>query len=469
MIKRIKDSLAAKVFLLSLLLLILCSFLTYLLIAIFMPKTYSLYLNDALAEKAQQFVSRLETVDFDSSGALFDNFIGTPDISNVELIDENGTSISLPSLQNTYTGSTVTILSDHDLNEPTTTQSFDFSFLNDNTQYTLIVYGNAQPVSQIRQSILQTAPLILCLIIILAAVIAFLFSRVITKPVLRISSVAKNMSQLSLDWDCEENRTDELGVLQKSLNILSRNLSTALSDLQKANSKLQGDIEKEKALEKERMEFFSAVSHELKTPITVIKGQLEGMLLDVGAYRDHKKYLTRSLEVANTMESMVQEILTISRLETSGASIVHSQFDIAQYLKTYLSSTEDLMIRKNLTLHTDIEVPALVLGDSRLLSKVIGNLISNAIFYSPPDNDIYIAAKTQSGKFRFRIENTGVHIPNEDLSKIFEPFYRVDHSRSRQTGGSGLGLYIVQKILKQHGSECNVTNTERGVCFSFLL
>ena len=124
MIKRIKDSLAAKVFLLSLLLLILCSFLTYLLIAIFMPKTYSLYLNDALAEKAQQFVSRLETVDFDSSGALFDNFIGTPDISNVELIDENGTSISLPSLQNTYTGSTVTILSDHDLNEPTTTRSF---------------------------------------------------------------------------------------------------------------------------------------------------------------------------------------------------------------------------------------------------------------------------------------------------------------------------------------------------------
>lgn len=255
MIKRIKDSLAAKVFLLSLLLLILCGFLTYLLIAIFMPKTYSLYLNDALAEKAQQFVSRLETVDFDSSGALFDSFIGNPDISTVELIDENGTSIPLPSLQNTYTGSTV-ILSDHDLGEPTTTQSFDFSFLNDNTQYTLIVYGNAQPVSQIRQSILQTAPLILCLIIILAAVIAFLFSRVVTKPVLRISSVAKNMSQLSLDWDCVENRTDELGVLQKSLNILSRNLSTALSDLQKANSKLQGDIEKEKALEKERMEFF---------------------------------------------------------------------------------------------------------------------------------------------------------------------------------------------------------------------
>ena len=468
MIKRIKDSLAAKVFLLSLLLLILCGFLTYLLIAIFMPKTYSLYLNDALAEKAQQFVSRLETVDFDSSGALFDSFIGNPDISTVELIDENGTSIPLPSLQNTYTGSTV-ILSDHDLGEPTTTQSFDFSFLNDNTQYTLIVYGNAQPVSQIRQSILQTAPLILCLIIILAAVIAFLFSRVVTKPVLRISSVAKNMSQLSLDWDCVENRTDELGVLQKSLNILSRNLSTALSDLQKANSKLQGDIEKEKALEKERMEFFSAVSHELKTPITVIKGQLEGMLLDVGAYRDHKKYLTRSLEVANTMESMVQEILTISRLETSGASIVHSQFDIAQYLKTYLSSTEDLMIRKNLTLHTDIEVPALVSGDRRLLSKVIGNLISNAIFYSPPDHDIYITAKTQSGKFRFRIENTGVHIPDEALTKIFEPFYRVDQSRSRQTGGSGLGLYIVQKILEQHGSECNVSNTERGVCFSFFL
>lgn len=467
MIKKMKDSLAAKVFLLSLLSLILCGFLTYLLIAIFMPETYSLYLNDALAEKTLQFVSRLETVDFDSSGALFDSLIGNPDISTVELIDENGTSIPLPSLQNTYTGSPVT-LSDYALGEPTTTQSFDFVFLNDNTQYTLIVYGNAQPVSQIRQSILQTAPLILCLIIILAAVIAFLFSRVVTKPVLRISSVAKNMSQLSLDWDCVENRTDELGVLQKSLNILSRNLSTALSDLQKANSELQGDIEKEKALEKERMEFFSAVSHELKTPITVMKGQLEGMLLDVGAYKDHKKYLARSLEVANTMESMVQEILTISRLETSEAS-AYSEFDMTRYIKTYLSSTEDLIIRKNLTLHTDIEAPAMVLGDSRLLSKVIGNLISNAIFYSPPDNNIFIVAKTENGKFRFHIENTGVHIPSDALPKIFEPFYRVDQSRNRQTGGSGLGLYIVQKILEQHGSECHVSNTEQGVCFSFSL
>ena len=433
-----------------------------------MPQTYSLYLNNTLAEKAEQFVSRLEAVDFDSSGALFDSFLESPDISRIELINQNGVYVQLPTLDNLYEGAT-TVTSDYDYWEPATTQSYDFSFLNDNTQFTLIVYGNAQPVNQIRQSILQIAPLILSLIIVLATIVALLFSHIVAKPVLNISSVAEKMAQLSLDWDCEENRTDELGVLQKSLNTMSKSLSIALSDLQEANIKLQNDIEKEKALEKSRMEFFSAVSHELKTPITVIKVQLEGMLLEVGAYKDHKKYLARSLEVTNKLENMVQEILTLSRLENSETPISYNQFDISQSIKSYLSSTEDLMLRKNLMLHTDIDAPILVSGDNRLLSKVIGNLISNAIFYSPPDNEIFIVAKNEGGRFQFRIENTGVHIPHDVLSKIFEPFYRVDQSRSRQTGGSGLGLYIVQKILAQHGTKCDVQNTEQGVCFSFFL
>lgn len=110
-------------------------------------------------------------------------------------------------------------------------------------------------------------------------------------------------------------RTDELGILGKSLNKLSQNLRAALTDLKKANAELEADIEREKKLEQAQLDFFSAASHELKTPITIIKGQLEGMLLGIGAYKDREKYLSRSLGVTQILESMVYELLTISRLQ----------------------------------------------------------------------------------------------------------------------------------------------------------
>ncbi|MFR4875337.1 MAG: histidine kinase dimerization/phospho-acceptor domain-containing protein [Ruthenibacterium lactatiformans] len=122
---------------------------------------------------------------------------------------------------------------------------------------------------------------------------------------------------MRLEWQLDEHRSDELGVLENSLNTLSRKLSATLEELQSANLQLQKDIEHQKVLEQAQQDFFSSASHELKTPITIIKGQLEGMLLGIGAYKDHEKYLARSLEVAATLETMVQEILTISRLETN--------------------------------------------------------------------------------------------------------------------------------------------------------
>ena len=109
------------------------------------------------------------------------------------------------------------------------------------------------------------------------------------------------MSELQFEWQLDEQRTDELGILAKSLNYLSQKLNVTLNDLQAANRKLELDIEHEKALEQARTNFFSAVSHELKTPITIIKGQLEGMLLGIGPYKDHERYLTRSLEITNTL------------------------------------------------------------------------------------------------------------------------------------------------------------------------
>ena len=322
---------------------------------------------------------------------------------------------------------------------------------------------------ELQQSFIRIFPLILLTVLMVAFVVSWLYSRMITKPVLEISRISEKMSDLQLDWTVDEQRTDELGTLGKSLNRLSRNLSTALSDLQNANRKLEADIEHEKELEQARTNFFSAVSHELKTPVTIIKGQLEGMLLGIGAYKDREKYLTRSLEIANTLETMVQEILTISRLETAGTDFKKDHLDCIQIIKSYLSETEDLIAGKDLQIYLDVPPSALITGNKMLMEKVFSNLIGNAIKYSPQGAFIYISVHTEYRQIEFSVENTGAHIPEDSIPKLFDAFYRVEQSRSRKTGGSGLGLYIVQEILHQHGSECTVCNTQDGVKFSFTI
>ncbi|MDE5698572.1 MAG: HAMP domain-containing histidine kinase, partial [Lachnospiraceae bacterium] len=294
---------------------------------------------------------------------------------------------------------------------------------------------------------------------------AVLYSRYVTKPVIEISRVSEKMSGLDFTWDCAEERSDELGILAHSLNELSQKLSSALGDLQAANSRLEADIERERMLEQAQLDFFSAVSHELKTPVTIIKGQLEGMLLNVGKYKERDKYLARSLEVVKAMEGMVQEILTVSRIKSSENTLQEETFDFSDMVKSEYGLFEDMVVGKELEWHENIEQGLMLRGDRALLGKVVNNLVSNAIHYSPAGSDIFITAHSQNERIQFSIENTGVHLPEGDIPKLFDAFYRVERSRSRQTGGSGLGLYIVKMILEQHGADYQIGNTERGVSF----
>ena len=141
---------------------------------------------------------------------------------------------------------------------------------------------------------------------------ALVYSRYITRPIVRISGIAQNMAQLDFNWQCQETRRDEIGALSRSLNQMARRLSAALAELEAANRALQKEVERERELDRQRMSFFSAASHELKTPVTILKGQLTGMLEGIDVYRDRDKYLLRSLQVTGRMEKLIQE--TIDRL-----------------------------------------------------------------------------------------------------------------------------------------------------------
>ena len=468
MIKKIKSSLFTKVFIITTLLLMLVSLMVFGILAWIMPETYSQELNNELNTRVEEFVSELEQTTLQNSGSLFDRFVLANDISYIELYSQSGELVPIPTIQQEVAvaqGNTAT----SGYSPPTLSSTYYFSFLNSTERYTLVVYGEAAQIAELQQSFIQVFPIILVAVIVIALFASWLYSRIITFPVLKISNISSQMSTMQLDWKLEEKRTDELGILEKSLNTLSQSLSTALSDLKNANAKLEADIEHEKALEQAQMDFFSAASHELKTPITIIKGQLEGMLLGIGAYKDRNKYLSRSLEVANTLEIMVQEILTISRLQTPNADYKTEHFDCVPIIQGYLRETEDLIVNRELQVSLDLPAVVFVNGNRLLIEKVFSNLIGNAIKYSPEGAAIDIVAHEQQGKCSFCIENSGTHIPEEALSKIFEAFYRVDQSRNRKTGGSGLGLYIVQKILQQHGSCCSVCNTKTGVQFSFEL
>ncbi|MEY8575806.1 HAMP domain-containing sensor histidine kinase [Oscillospiraceae bacterium 21-37] len=472
MIKKIRSSLFAKVFIITSMMLLCISLLVFGLLAWLMPQTYSNKLNTFLDRQTQEFISELEKVTFSDSGGLFDQFIQNMEINSVELYDTTGMLITLPSEQfyDSY-GANVAQESDDDLDEgnPVLSSNYYFSFLGSNDRYMLIVYGKAGQIAELQQSFLRIFPLLLIVVLAVSLVVSWLYSRIITKPVLEISRVSEKMSDLHLEWQVNGQRTDELGILGKSLNRLSQNLRAALTDLKKANAELEADIKREKALEQAQLDFFSAASHELKTPITIIKGQLEGMLLGIGAYKDREKYLLRSLGVTQTLESMVYDLLTISRLQTSDSDFKTGNLDCVPLIRKYLSDTEDLIVDKDLQINTHFSKPITVNANKILMEKVFSNLIGNAVKYSPPKAIINITVQKQQSNYLFSIENYDTHIPEEAIPKLFEAFYRVDTSRSRQTGGSGLGLYIVQKILQQHNSHCNVRNTENGVEFFFKL
>lgn len=472
MIKRINGSLFAKVFFITAAMLLCVSLLVYGLLAWLMPQTYSSRLNAALDEQSKVFISELEQVAFSESGGLFDQFLSSEEIYSVELYDGDGRQVSLPGGRAFYEEerSIVQAVTEGPYaSSPVLSNQYYFSFSGSSIRYMLVVYGTAEQVAQLQQSFLRILPVLFLIVFMVSLAASWLYSRMITRPVLEISRISEEMSGLHLDWQIEERRTDELGVLAKSLNTLSHNLSAALSDLQNANKKLEEDIEQEKKLEQARTDFFSAVSHELKTPVTIIKGQLEGMLLGIGAYKDREKYLTRSLEIAGTMETMVQEILTISRLEAAGEDLKKDHFDCVQVIRRYLNETEDLITGKDLQICVDLPPTASIEGNKMLMEKVFSNLIGNAIKYSPLGASIQISGHMEGGKLDFSVENTGTYIPEDSIPKLFDAFYRVDQSRNRKTGGSGLGLYVTQRILRQHGSSCTVCNTPSGVRFSFSI
>ena len=482
--RKLSESLTARVFLITLLILLSAGAVTFGLIAWATPSTYTAVVTGDLTAQVDQLVDQLAGTEEQSCGPLLDQFIRTSG-AEAMLVGPDGriadtgsqlavqpvyedSSLVITSVQGdstvtydagtSHTDDTVAVT----MSEQATITA-EVRFAGQEDSYTLYVTPRMEAENLAVRALAQMAPWILLVLLVFSLLCALVYSRYITRPIVRLSGIAGKMAQLDFQWESGEKRRDEIGRLGRSLDQMARKLSAALTDLEGANRALRGEVERERELDRQRMAFFNAASHELKTPVTILKGQLSGMLEGVGVYQDRDKYLLRSLQTTGRMENLIGEMLAISRMESGAAALRQETVDLSALTAGRLQQDAELFRQREQELVSALTPGVLVTGDPSLLGRAVGNLLSNAALYSPQRARIRVWCGFRDSRPALTVENTGARIPEEALPHLFEAFYRTENSRNRSTGGSGLGLYLVKMILDRHEAECAIENTEDGV------
>ena len=462
LITKIKNKLSYKVFIITSAILIITTVITFLFFLFIASKTYLNALDSELDQQTKLFLKEVQTSTYDTSGAIFDRYLNQNNVV-LELYDISYDIIDIPTQINSFENNDT--FSDPYLFQ-TATKKYEFTFADSDKNYFLEVTGTRQNFSEIFNSVTTVLPYWIIIVLIISILASWFYSLFITKPIKQISKASVNMANLIFDSKCEIQRSDEIGVLAENLNTLSNNLSSTLVELRQKNEMLLDDIQRERKLEKKRMEFFSSISHELKTPITVLQGQLAGMIQNIGVYADREKYLRKSLNVLFDMKKMVQEILTISRMSSSDVAISLNDTNLSELVNVICYKLEDTAALKDLSLITEIEPEIFLPLDTSIISKVLSNIILNGLTYSVKESNVYVKLSAQSEYILFTCLNQNSYIPEESLSNLFDAFYRVESSRNKETGGTGLGLYIVKTGLELHHAAYNICNTETGVLFT---
>jgi two-component system sensor histidine kinase VanS len=291
----------------------------------------------------------------------------------------------------------------------------------------------------------------------LSLICAFVFARQMTKPITSLADSVGRMANLEEVPPPMEHK-DELGTL-------ARDVYSMYVKLKETITKLEDEILRERELEESQRYFFSAASHELKTPIAAASVLLEGMLENVGDYKDHSKYLRECVKMMDALSNMISEILEIVSLNDGRIIPAFEKVDIGHTVVDILPDFQTLSEANGQRIVTDIPDGQSCLADPQMLQKALSNVILNAVQNTPVDGEIRIWSEPAADKYRLCVLNMGTRIDDTILPKLFDPFYRVDKVRSRKNGRSGLGLTIVQKTLEAMNIDFALENTSDGVLF----
>lgn len=289
-------------------------------------------------------------------------------------------------------------------------QSMILNLKNSETPYFLDVSMPLQPIDEAAKVILALMPITLSVAMTLSVICAYVFSERITKPLIDI-------------------------------------------------------IESERMQEAKRKEFIATISHELKTPITIISGQLEGMIYNIGKYKDRDTYLKKSYESTQELKTLVEEMIQVSKYEILERPSQTKEIDLLELINRLLKRQTYLIEEKEMAVNVYGEENFTIEADEERITKAISNIINNGIKYSPNNSELNIRLLNKDKKI-LEIQNTGTTIDEKLKDKIFKPFFRVEKSRNRKTGGSGLGLYIVSQVLKEYNFKYNIKNRKDSVVFT---
>jgi signal transduction histidine kinase len=274
------------------------------------------------------------------------------------------------------------------------------------------------------------------------------------------------MSELDFTAKYKVNSNDEFGMLGNSINVLSEKLEHSLDELKQANEELKEDLKQREAMDEMRKEFLSNVSHELKTPIALIQGYAEGLIDNINDDEESRQfYCEVIMDEAKKMNNMVRQIMALNQLEFGYSQVSLEDFDIVDMIHGVLNRSDILIRQKEANVHFEAPEPVYVNSDAFMVEEVFTNYFTNALNHVDNDRRIDISIEKHDDIVRVNVFNSGDPIPEEDIGNIWDKFYKVDKARTREYGGSGVGLSIVKATMQLLGKDYGVKNLENGVLF----
>lgn len=405
-------------------------------------------------------VGKLETENNISIDIYFSD--GNPlYLSTKNLIPTGGNTIVIE--HNTYKNGAVL-----DIRESNGVQYIDYKCtLHDGIEIEIFsVIANVEANADVALYFVWASILFIFIVVIIFFII---YSKSFTKPLIEMSKITEKMSNMDFSERLSVNSNDEIGELAGSINNLSGSLDTTLQDLSRKNKKLQDDIEKKQTLDELRKEFISSISHELKTPIAIVRGYAEGaeLMLQSGDSQGASEYCDIIIKESDKMNALVMELLELSRFEIGDSRLEYEEFSLHDFVSEYTNSEKIVFEENGIKCETDIPKSLICRGDLIKLNMVLNNFVSNAVSHTEDEKFIRIFCEEHGEKVRIFVFNTGKTIADEDIDKIWDSFYRADKSRSRKEGRFGLGLSIVSAIQNLHGNDYGVFNSDGGVTFWF--
>ncbi len=312
--------------------------------------------------------------------------------------------------------------------------------------------------------------------ILISAVIVSYVSRRFTDPILELNDIAKKMSNLDFSQKYRiTDAGDEINNLGKSINAMSEKLEKTIKQLRKTNLELERDIEEKSKIDEMRKSFISDVSHELKTPIALIQGYSEGLLENVNSDEESRKFYAEVIQdETNKMDKLVKQLLELMKLEYGKREFNDAKFNIVELEKEVVRKSKVMLEEKEIKVEFETPEEVNVIADDFYIEQVISNYLTNAIKNIKEVNNKKIikienSVNVEQGKVRIKVFNTGDNIPEEHMQKIWNRFYKIDESRNRTDGGTGIGLSFVKAVMNNYQNSYGVINKDDGVEFYFEL